>query len=421
MYRQDFARSCVSQATFAARLWRGLLACLFALSLNSLSLAAVNKSIRVIYAVGSDRAIQSSSATGMVKAATDLQAWYPSQLNGKTILLNDPVVETCVLPKTAACYAGNSYSKVLADVTVCVPAMWNDPNFRWVIYADVDELCNDGRLGAGGGGTTIMGHNDIARLGGARTTTGSCGDTWTFPGFDSITGGLGHELGHALGLAHPAGCDQALPACDTNALMWAGYYNFPNTYLREDDKAALNVSPFLFAVQAAARKTMTEYYYARMDYYFVTSRDSDKALLDSLHDWQRTGKSFDVLAMPDASTPTPLSRFYFDKVAKAGARGSHFYTLLAADKTTLHSQNPNNQALPLKPYDEGIDGYAYLPLKAGVGGTSAATQKPVYREFRGSTRFPDDPNHRFTTDLALYNEFVGKGWDGEGVTFCVPN
>jgi hypothetical protein len=40
--------------------------------------------------------------------------------------------------------------------------------------------------------------------------------------------------------------------------------------------------------------------------------------------------------------------------------------------------------------------------------------------FRGSARFPDDPNHRFTTNAAVYNAFVAQGWDGEGVNFCVP-
>ena len=49
----------------------------------------------------------------------------------------------------------------------------------------------------------------------------------------------------------------------------------------------------------------------------------------------------------------------------------------------------------------------------------AAGQVPVYRLFRGS-KFPDDPNHRFTTSLAVYNQFVAQNWDGEGVAFCVP-
>ena len=390
-------------------------------SCATLAQATVDKSVRIIYAVGSDRAFQSASLLGMRRAATDLQAWLATQLGGKTILLNSPIVETCVLPRPAAYYAGDSYNKVLADVTVCVPAKWNDPNFRWVIYAEVDEICNVGNLGKGGSGTTIMGHGDIAGLGGQRTYTGICGDTYIF-GFDRWTGGLGHELGHALGLAHPPGCDQSPTAssCDSNALMWAGFYNFPNTYLRPDDKAILANSPFILATTVAARKSMTEYYYPRLDYYFITSRDSEKALLDNQSDWQRTGKSFDLFAN-DALALSGISRFYFGQVAKNGSRGSHFYTLIDGEKAALRSLNPGNSALPAKPLDEGVDGYAFLPLTAaGIGGLCAVGQKPVYRVFRGNARFPDDPNHRFTNDLSLYNSFVAQGWDADGVAFCTP-
>jgi len=38
--------------------------------------------------------------------------------------------------------------------------------------------------------------------------------------------------------------------------------------------------------------------------------------------------------------------------------------------------------------------------------------------FRGNARFPDDPNHRFTTDAATRDQFVAQGWDDEGIAFC---
>jgi hypothetical protein len=32
------------------------------------------------------------------------------------------------------------------------------------------------------------------------------------------------------------------------------------------------------------------------------------------------------------------------------------------------------------------------------------------------------PNHRFTTSLAIYNQFTSTmGWTGEGVRFCAPS
>lgn len=166
-------------------------------------------------------------------------------------------------------------------------------------------------------------------------------------------------------------------------------------------------------------KTMVEYIYVPLNYFFVTSRDDDKATLDAISSFQRTGLSFPVYATQTGSAKA-ISRFYFDKVAMNSSRGSHFYTLLDTDKSALTALNPNNAQTPRLPYNEGIDSWAFLPVVAGVGGSCASGQTPVYRLFRNATRFPDDPNHRFTSDVETYNAIVALGWDGEGVNFCVP-
>ncbi|HPG61472.1 MAG TPA: delta-60 repeat domain-containing protein [Casimicrobium sp.] len=167
-------------------------------------------------------------------------------------------------------------------------------------------------------------------------------------------------------------------------------------------------------------KTLTEYIYNPLNYYFLTSRDTEKAALDALPGWARTGQSFSTRSFADPGA-LGISRYYFDQIAKNQTRGSHFYTLVDSEKTALAALNPNNQASPRLPYYEGIDSYAFLPVIEGVGGSCAAGQVPVYRAFRGQTRFPDDPNHRFTTSLTLYNQLVAQGWDGEGVKLCTPN
>ncbi len=166
-------------------------------------------------------------------------------------------------------------------------------------------------------------------------------------------------------------------------------------------------------------KTMVEYLYAPLNYFFITSRDDDKVALDKIADFRRTGLSFPVYATQVANSKA-ISRFYFDQIAVHASRGSHFYTLLDNDKSALIALNPSNVAAPRLPVNEGIDSWAFLPVVSGPGGSCASGQTPVYRLFRGAAKFPDDPNHRFTTSLSVYDAFVALGWDGEGVNFCVP-
>jgi len=168
-----------------------------------------------------------------------------------------------------------------------------------------------------------------------------------------------------------------------------------------------------------ATREMTEYRFTPLDYYFMTSRDSDKTTLDATAGWTRTGEKFNVYATQGAGM-LGINRFYFDKVAQGATRGTHFYSLLATDIAALVALNPGNLATPGLPQNEGVDSYAYLPVVPGVGGSCASGLLPVYRVFRGGAAFPDNGNHRFTTTVATYNAFIALGWTDEGVNFCVP-
>ena len=184
--------------------------------------------------------------------------------------------------------------------------------------------------------------------------------------------------------------------------------------------AACAVTATFMAVSVAPTTAqMIEYRHPPLDYYFITSRPDEIALLDATPPFVRTGQSFLVFTN-NAIGAHPITRFYFDKVAVGGARGSHFYTLVDAELLALVGLNPSNAPLPKLPVSEGVDSFAFLPLVEGVGGSCAAGLIPVYRLFRGNARFPDNPNHRFTTSTAVFNDFVSQGWDGEGVKLCVP-
>ncbi len=169
------------------------------------------------------------------------------------------------------------------------------------------------------------------------------------------------------------------------------------------------------ASASAEKLVMHEFYNATFDYYFITSRDNEKAILDAANGWTRTGKFFNVYRQ-QAGDSQAIHRFYFDQIAVNKTRGSHFYTLSNADVELLHSLNPSNLPVPGKPLDEGVDSFA-TPATGGLCSNGLA---PVFRVFRSNAKFPDSPNHRFTVDSGVYIGFIGRGWDGEGVAFCVP-
>ncbi|MEQ1593711.1 MAG: agmatine deiminase family protein [Casimicrobium sp.] len=172
-------------------------------------------------------------------------------------------------------------------------------------------------------------------------------------------------------------------------------------------------------ISTAGVATMIEFHHGELDYFFVTSRPAEIAAIDASLGWERTGREF-LVATALTGGAIGLSRYYFDRAALGGTRGTHFYTAISSEKTLLANANPTNAALPRLPFNEGVDSYVNAPAVEGIGGSCEANLAPVYRLFRGPARFPDAANHRFTTDEALYTEYQALGWDGEGIKFCVP-
>ncbi len=177
------------------------------------------------------------------------------------------------------------------------------------------------------------------------------------------------------------------------------------------NSAAMDVLPN----GARASVALAEFYNPALDYYFLTGRESEKQLLSGLADWRRTGAEMKLYANAfDAALP--LERFFFASVARAGARGSHFFTSLAAEQRLLTSLNTTNLPERAKPYLESIEGYT---IEKRADGTCPERSVPVYRAFKGAPRYVDDGNHRFSTSLTQHRDMVDRlGWTDEGVVFC---
>lgn len=207
--------------------------------------------VRMVYLVPSDQETQFHYQLAIQDAAENLQRWYRNELGGATFLLNKPVVEVLVSPHDAAWYASNPngpdhlwfWNNVLDDAGPLTGWSFNDPENRWVFYIDAFSGC--GQLGgAGTSGVVVIGRNDLRGLTGEETVN-PCPGAPDTAGRCRWVGGLGHELGHAFNIPHPPACDQGLPSCPSNALMWLGFRTYPDAFLLPEDVATLDQSPFI--------------------------------------------------------------------------------------------------------------------------------------------------------------------------------
>ncbi len=170
---------------------------------------------------------------------------------------------------------------------------------------------------------------------------------------------------------------------------------------------------FIVRKVSSPLKLLAEYRYVASDYYFYTSRDSEKTALDAIAGWERTGASMLVNTANDTGSKG-IARYFFERIALNQTRGAHFYTLTDGEIAGLNALNPTNARAQGLPYNEDVEAYAF----AATNGGCASNQTPVYRAFRNAIVAPDNPTHRYSASLATYNSLVAAGWNGEGVAFC---
>jgi hypothetical protein len=160
------------------------------------------------------------------------------------------------------------------------------------------------------------------------------------------------------------------------------------------------------AFASAAPIPAVEYFHEGFGHYFMTAQADEIAGLDGGAyggAFARTDAEFRVLDGPVGGA-VPVCRFFTVAFAP---KSSHFYTADPVECEGVKA-NPNWQY-------EKIAFYTRVP----AGGACPTGTVPVYRMYNdGQT---DAPNHRFTTDPAVYDVFTTSGgWLPEGARFCAP-
>jgi hypothetical protein len=213
-----------------------------------------SRQVRVVYLVPSDKIIRADYHDAIAKAISDLQVFYRDQVGGGlTYSIHAPAVEIYQTSHPSDYYstgynerAGGFFESVLADGFALAGGGFNDPNNRWLFYVDADLVC--GQYTGASSGVALLPANDLRGLTGQPTVRICPNDSNDMWGVNRWVGGLGHELGHTLGLPHPPGCDAG--ACTGgpyafNSLLYVGYASYPNTYLLDEDRTTLRACGFL--------------------------------------------------------------------------------------------------------------------------------------------------------------------------------
>jgi uncharacterized delta-60 repeat protein len=158
------------------------------------------------------------------------------------------------------------------------------------------------------------------------------------------------------------------------------------------------------------RLNVVEFYHARLDHYFITADPGEAAAIDAGSagpGWVRTGESF------KGGGTNFVCRFYG---STSPGPNSHFYTVTPSECGGLKSLQKTTPASERRWNFEDLD-FATTPTS---GGNCPVATVPVYRVYNNGFARGIDSNHRFSTNRAIIDQMVARGWLYEGPQMCAP-
>jgi len=183
--------------------------------------------------------------------------------------------------------------------------------------------------------------------------------------------------------------------------------------------AEIAVVKSLIAAYRATRDLGTyavvfEFYAPSLDHYFRTAAAEEAASLRNNPNlgWQYTGNDFKAYLHADyPAGALQVCRFYGSLTI---GPNSHFYTAdpgECAFLRQLQAQTPNG--VPRWNFEE----YSFSIDVPANGRCPASAPIAVWRAYNKRAA-QNDSNHRYTTDIGVYQEMIRKGWSGEGIVMC---
>jgi Repeat of unknown function (DUF5648) len=198
---------------------------------------------------------------------------------------------------------------------------------------------------------------------------------------------------------------QSLAVDDADRIVLAGQTRLVPT------SGPVNYSEAVMRLTADVEPTakVIEFYNASLDHYFITWVPSEIAALDAgttMKGWGRTGLSLRTFTSSQPGT-SPICRFYIPPASG----DSHFFGRGTDECNSTAQQFPTFV----------LEDPAFMHMTLPSGGTCPAGTREIYRLFNNRA----DANHRYTSDPAVRDQMLARGWVAEGdgpnrVTMCAP-